>query len=357
MDVFTIPTDGPESDGTYAWTSTTIVVVRASAGGRVGLGYSYADPAAATLIVERLIPLVVGLDAAGTSTAWTSMVAAVRNLGRPGIGATAISAVDTAVWDLKAKLLDLPLADLLGRAHDRVPAYGSGGFTSYTDEELRDQLAGWADAGFREVKLKVGRDPAADPHRVAVARAAVGPDVAVMVDANGALDRRSALRAAEAFAEQRVTWFEEPVSSDDTDGLRWIRDRTPARMAVTAGEYAWGPDAVRELITTGAVDVVQVDATRCTGVTGFLLASALCEAFHVPLSAHCAPSIHLPLMAAARPALNMEWFHDHVRIERLLFDGAPTPTNGWLVPDAGAPGFGLALREADAAPYRVWSSA
>ena len=355
VDAFTIPTDLPESDGTYAWTSTTIVVVRAFGGGRTGHGYTYAHPAAGALIVERLIPLVVGRDAADTSAAWSAMVAAVRNLGRPGIAATAISAVDQAVWDLKARLLGLPLADLLGRAHERVAGYGSGGFTSYTDAELRTQLGGWADAGFRAVKLKVGREPEADPHRVAVARDAAGPDVAVMVDANGALDRRSALGAAEAFAEQRVTWFEEPVSSDDIEGLRWLRDRTPARMAVAAGEYAWGPDAFRRLLAAGAVDVLQADATRCTGVTGFLLASALCESFHVPLSAHCAPSIHLPLMAAARPALNMEWFHDHVRIEHLLFDGAPTPTNGWLVPDAAAPGFGLELREADATAYRVWS--
>jgi L-alanine-DL-glutamate epimerase-like enolase superfamily enzyme len=357
VDVFTIPTDRPESDGTYAWTSTTIVVARAFAAGHAGLGYSYADPTAGALIVERLIRLVVGLDAADTSAAWSAMVAAVRNLGRPGIAATAISAVDMALWDLKSRLLGLPLADLLGRAHDRVAPYGSGGFTSYTDAELRSQLGGWADAGFRSVKLKVGRDPDADPHRVAVARDAVGPDVAVMVDANGALDRRSALATAVVFAEQRVTWFEEPVSSDDLEGLRWIRDRTPAAMAVAAGEYGWGPDAFRRLLIAGAVDVLQADATRCTGVTGFLLASALCEAFHVPLSAHCAPSIHLPLMAAARPGVNMEWFHDHVRIEHLLFDGAPTPANGWLVPDPSAPGFGLTLREADAAPYRVWSGA
>jgi L-alanine-DL-glutamate epimerase-like enolase superfamily enzyme len=204
--------------------------------------------------------------------------------------------------------------------------------------------------------MKVGRDPAADPRRVTVARAAIGDDVSLMVDANGAHDRRSALGAAQRFSDSGVCWFEEPVSSDDVDGLRWVRDRTPAPMAVAAGEYGWGPDAFRTLLTSGAVDVLQADATRCTGVTGFLLASALCEAFHVPLSAHCAPSLHLPLMAASRPGIHMEWFHDHVRVEHLLFDGAPTPADGWLATDSAAPGLGLSLRERDAAQYRVWSA-
>jgi L-alanine-DL-glutamate epimerase-like enolase superfamily enzyme len=355
VDVFTIPTDRPEADGTCAWTSTTIVVCRVAGGGRTGLGYSYADQAAGALIVDRLAPLVVGRDAADTSAAWRAMVADVRNLGRPGIAATAISAVDAALWDLKATLLGLPLGDLLGLARTSVEAYGSGGFTTYTDDELRDQLGGWADEGFAAVKLKVGTHPEADPHRVAIARAAVGGHVALMVDANGAHDRRSALGAAERFAADGVTWFEEPVSSDDVDGLRWVRDRTPAAMAVAAGEYGWGPDAFRVLLTAGAVDVLQADATRCTGVTGFLLASALCEAFHVPLSAHCAPSLHVPLMAAARPGLHMEWFHDHERIEGMMFDGAPRPVRGRLAPDPDAPGLALRLREADAAPYRVWS--
>jgi L-alanine-DL-glutamate epimerase-like enolase superfamily enzyme len=356
VDVFTIPTDGPESDGTYAWTSTTLVVCTVGGGGETGLGYSYADTTAAVLIAERLARLVLGRDAAGSSAAWSAMIGDVRNLGRPGIAATAISAVDIALWDLKARLLGLPLADLLGRAHDRVLPYGSGGFTSYSDAQLAGQLGGWADAGFRAVKMKVGRDPDADARRVSVARAAIGDGVSLMVDANGAHDPRSALAAGERFAEAGVTWFEEPVSSDDVEGLRWVRDRMPAPMAVAAGEYGWGPDAFRVLLTSGAVDVLQADATRCTGVTGFLLASGLCEAFHVPLSAHCAPSLHLPLMASARPGIHMEWFHDHARIERLVFDGAPSPVDGWLTPDPSAPGLGISLKESDAQPYRVWSS-
>lgn len=354
---YTVPTDRPESDGTLAWTSTSIVVVEAEAAGTTSLGYGYADPVAARLIAEQLAPIVIGADAWDVPQTWRSMVAAVRNLGRPGVAATAISAVDVALWDLKARLLGLPLADLLGRATVRVPVYGSGGFTSYSHRELADQLGGWAAEGFRMVKMKVGRDPDRDPGRVAVASDAIGPDVALFVDANGAYDRRTAVSQAEAFGRWNVRWFEEPVSSDDLDGLRFVRDHVPPGMAVAAGEYAWGPDAVRTLVSSGGLDVLQVDATRCLGATGFALAADVAEAWHVPLSAHCAPALHTHLMAAARPGVHLEWYHDHVRIERLLFDGAPRPVNGSVAPDRASPGLGLTLRRADADGYRTWSSA
>jgi L-alanine-DL-glutamate epimerase-like enolase superfamily enzyme len=354
--VFTVPTDQPESDGTLEWTSTTLVLVEVRADGVTGMGFSYADEVAGRLIVQRLAPLVIGTAPGDHAATWGSMVAAVRNAGRPGIAATAISAVDTALWDLRARLVGVPLVSLLGRAHKTVQAYGSGGFTSYTSRQLRDQMAGWAGAGFTAMKMKVGRDQAADPHRVNDAREAIGRDARLMVDGNGAYARREALRAAQVFADRDVTWFEEPVSSDDREGLRFVRERCPAGMEIAAGEYGWGPDAFRELLAAGTVDVLQADATRCGGVTGFMLAASLAEAAHVPLSAHCAPAIHVPLVTAARPAVNLEWFHDHVRIERLLFDGAPQATDGAVAPDPSRPGFGLELKERDAERFLVWRS-
>jgi L-alanine-DL-glutamate epimerase-like enolase superfamily enzyme len=299
---------------------------------------------------------VDGGDALDTSAAWSEMVGAVRNLGRPGIAATAISAVDNGLWDLKARLLGVSLASLLGRARDAIPGYGSGGFCSYSDERLARQLGGWAADGFRFVKMKVGREPSGDPHRVDVARAAIGDDVALFVDANGAFDRNRGLAFAEVFAERGVTWFEEPVSSDDVDGLRLLRDRSPAGMAIAAGEYGWDQFHFRRLLEAGAVDVLQADATRCLGTTGFLMAAALCEAHGTPLSAHCAPALHVPLTCAARPAVHLEWFHDHARIEQLLFDGAPEPHAGLLSPDLSRPGLGLELRRPDAEPYLSWRS-
>jgi len=353
VSVYTVPTDGPEADGTLSWDATTIVVVEPVAGGARGLGYSYTDAAAARLVRDRLAAAVVGRDAMAVPWAWEEMVRAVRNLGRPGLAAAAIAAVDTALWDLKARLLGQPLVALLGAVRDGVPVYGSGGFTSYPVERLQEQLGGWVARGIPRVKMKIGARPAEDLDRVRAARDAIGPDAELYVDANGAYGRKQALAQAEAFAGQGVSWFEEPVSSDDLDGLRLLRDRAPAGMEIVAGEYGYDLWYVRRMLSAGAVDVQQADATRCAGITGFLRIGALCEAFSVPLSAHTAPALHVHPCCALAPVRNLEYFHDHVRIEQLLFDGAPTPVGGVLFPDRSRPGLGLELKRAEAARWRV----
>jgi L-alanine-DL-glutamate epimerase-like enolase superfamily enzyme len=351
---YQIPTDSPEADGTMVWTSTTLVVAEVEGGGKTGLGYTYTDGAAAQLIGKKLAETIRGHDALDPPGAWRTMQRAVRNLGRAGLAATAISAVDTALWDLKAKLLDLPLALLLGRYRDAVPIYGSGGFTSYNDGKLRDQLAGWVERdGCRWVKMKVGTDAAADPRRVTVAKAAIG-DRTLFVDANGAYSTKQALALADAFRhEAGVAWFEEPVSSDDLEGLQTIRLRAPAGMEIAAGEYGYTTDYFRRMLNAAAVDVQQADITRCGGVTAFLQVAALCEAHHIDLSGHCGPAIHLHAACAAPRFRHLEWFHDHVRIEHMLFDGAPTPCDGVIRPDLSRPGMGLALKQHDAARYRI----
>jgi L-alanine-DL-glutamate epimerase-like enolase superfamily enzyme len=353
VSAYTIPTEAPESDGTLAWDHTTLVVAEASAGGARGLGYTYAGKAAARLAHEVLAEAVAGVDALDVPGAWIAMVRAVRNLGRPGAASMAISAVDNALWDLKAKLLGISLAHLLGAVRETIPAYGSGGFTSYSLDRLREQLGGWAEAGFTMVKMKVGRDPAADPQRAAAAREAVGPGVKLFVDANGAYSRKEALWMADRFGELGVAWFEEPVSSDDLEGLRLLRDRAPAGMAVAAGEYGYDANYFRRMIESGAVDVLQADATRCTGITGFLAAGALCQAWGLPLSAHCAPSLHAAPCCALPAAVHVECFHDHVRVERIMFDGAIQAAKGELRPDRSRPGMGLELKRADGERYRV----
>lgn len=350
---YTIPTDYPEADGTYQWKATTMVATHVSAGGQVGFGYSYADTATATLIHDLLAGVVTSRDALDTPGAWLAMVAAIRNLGRPGVSSMAISAVDTALWDLKAKLLGLPLCLLLGRVRDEVPVYGSGGFTSYPIERLQEQLGGWAREGIPRVKMKIGTHPEDDVARVRAAREAIGPDVALYVDANGAYTRVQALAQAERFAELGVVWFEEPVSSDDLEGLRFIRDRAPAGMTIAAGEYGYDQWYFRRMLDAGAVDTLQADATRCAGFTGFLRAATLADAHDTPLSAHCAPALHTHPCAAIHHLSPIEYFHDHVRIERMLLDGAPEPQHGALRPDLSRPGHGLELKRADAARYAV----
>lgn len=353
---YVVPTEAPESDGTLRWDRTTLVLVEARGGGRHGLGWTYSDQAAATLIGGALREGVVGRDALAPQAANRALRERVRNLGDEGLAATAISAIDIALWDLKARLLDEPLIDLLGAARERAPIYGSGGFTSLDVAALQAQLAGWVGQGIPRVKMKVGREPRADPERVRAARRAVGDGVALYVDANGGYGRREALAMGERFAALGVSWYEEPVSSDDVAGLRWLRDRVPAALEVAAGEYGWAPRDFVRLIEpggAGAVDVLQADVTRCGGITGLLLVGALCEAHRVPLSTHTAPSLHLHPACALAPLRHVEWFHDHVRIEQLFFEGAPHPQDGAIAPDRTRLGLGLALRRADAARYAL----
>jgi len=203
------------------------------------------------------------------------------------------------------------------------------------------------------VKMKVGRNHDRDLARVRSAREAIGKAAGLFVDANGAYTRKQALQFAALFREADVTWFEEPVSSDDLDGLRLIRDRGPAGMEIAAGEYGYDANYFRRMLQSGAVDVQQADATRCGGVTGFLQVGALCAAQSMPLSAHTAPSIHMHLCCSQPSAIHLEYFHDHVRIENMLFDGFEKPRDGELVPDLARPGLGLDIRRDAVSKYEA----
>jgi L-alanine-DL-glutamate epimerase-like enolase superfamily enzyme len=354
---FEIPTDKPEADGTIGWNSTVLVVVEVSGGGETGLGYTYSSAAIVDLIRGKLASAIKGLEAFNPPFAFLCMQRAVRNLGREGLAATAISAVDTAIHDLKARLLGLPLFLMLGSYRDSVPIYGSGGFTTYSDAELQQQLGGWVEQdGCSMVKMKIGSQPERDPGRVKAASQAIDGKATLFVDANGAYRVQQALELAYEFAELQVGWFEEPVSSDDLPGLRAMRQRAPAGMEIAAGEYAYTVDYVHKMLQACAVDVQQADVTRCGGITAFLQIAALCEAFHIDLSAHCAPALHLHVSCAASRLRHLEWFHDHVRIEHMLFDGAPVPVKGTIRPDRSRPGNGLTFKHQDAARYAVAKS-
>jgi L-alanine-DL-glutamate epimerase-like enolase superfamily enzyme len=282
------------------------------------------------------------------------MGSALRNAGRPGVGSMAISAVDIALWDLKARLLGVPLVDVLDRKRDEAPIYGSGGFTSYSLERLAEQLAGWVEQGIPRVKLKVGRDPDRDPARLDAVRRAISEDPELYVDANGALSRKQALLWAERFASGwGVSWFEEPVSSADLEGLRLLRDRAPAGMDIAAGEYAFVARDFANLLEAGAVDCLQVDVTRACGITGALQAAGAAAVLGVDVSAHCAPAISAHACCALPRLRHLEYFHDHVRVERLLFEGTLSPEGGALRPDRSRPGHGLELKRADAARFAV----
>lgn len=348
---YSIPTDQKESDGTLEWDKTVLVAVHASGGGKRGFGWSYADGATAKLIAELLRNVVVGREALDIAGAYDAMGRAVRNLGRPGIASMAISAVDTALWDLKARLLGVSLLDLFGAVRDGVELYGSGGFCSYTEAQLRDQLGGWAAEGMRHVKMKVGRQPERDPARVQAARAAIG-ECELFVDGNGAYSLKQARALGWRFwRDAAVSWFEEPISPDDLQGMQTLREALP--MDLSAGEYGYHPAYFRRLLQARAVDVMQADLTRCGGYSGLREVEALCNAWPLPLSSHCAPALHVHVACAAARVVHMEWFHDHVRIERMLLDGWLAPRDGRLYPDRTRPGHGYVFKSLDAERFRV----
>jgi L-alanine-DL-glutamate epimerase-like enolase superfamily enzyme len=342
---FTIPTDEPESDGTLEWASTTIVVVEAVAGGKRGLGWTYAPEAAAQLIEAQLAKVVRDRDADDVAALWLEQGAQLRNAGRPGVAHCALSAVDCAIWDLRARLHGVALVTLLPASHERVPIYGSGGFCSYSDDRLREQLGGWVAQGIPRVKMKLGREPPRDPHRLDVAREAIGEEAELFVDANGAFTAKEAVRWAQRYVEGwDVRWFEEPVSSADFAGLRLVRER--AALDVAAGEYAYVLADFRNLI--GSVDCLQADVTRCGGITGLLRVNGLAAAHGLDISGHCAPQLSAHALCGVDRLRHLEYFHDHVRIESLLFDGVLRPEGGALVPDRSVPGNGLELKRVDA---------
>ena len=350
---FCVPTDRPESDGTLAWDATTVVVVEVHCGREWGLGYTYGPRAIASVIGHELIDIVLRSDPLTPQRTWEAMHAALRNAGQGGVGAMAIAALDVALHDLRARLLELPLAVSLGAVRSEVPVYGSGGFTSLTLGQLREQLAAWSALGIPRVKMKVGRHPDRDPERLTAAREAIGEDTELMVDANGAFSAEEATAWGQRYAEFGVRWYEEPVTQDDPAGLRRVREHTPPEMAVASGEYSWSRYETTRLLAARAVDVVQADVTRCCGPTELARIDALCAGANRPLSLHGAPAISAHVGCALGQLVHLEYFHDHQRVESMLFDGALSPCDGVLRPDLSRPGHGLELRRADAGRYAV----
>jgi L-alanine-DL-glutamate epimerase-like enolase superfamily enzyme len=356
VSVYTVPTDGPEADGTLNWDSTTMVLVTATSGDTRGIGWTYGPKACATMITDKLAGIVVGRDAMDVGGCFDAMVKAVRNAGRPGAVGYAISAVDVALWDLKARLLDLPLHHLLGAVREKVPIYGSGGFITYDEAQLGEQLTRWAvEQRIPRVKIKIGQswgtDPARDLDRMRQARSVIGEATELFVDANGGYSRKQAIRVMTAAADYDVRWLEEPVSSDDLEGLREIRDAVSPD--VTAGEYGYDLYYFRRMCAAGSIDCLQADVSRCGGISEWLRVAAVAASFGLEISGHCGPHLHAHAAAAIPNLRHLEWFHDHVRIESMFFEGTLDPTGGTITPDSHAPGNGLTLRSLDVAGYQI----
>ncbi len=349
---YDIPCDSEESDGTLKWKSTTLVFVALQFHDKIGIGFTYGHEACVDVIKKNFSPILKKNSnrlADDIPLIHEQMSNSVRNVGLRGIAAHALSAVDIALWDLKAKILEVPLCQLWGMARESVPVYGSGGFTSYSNEETAVQFQKWKEKGINKFKMKVGRNPSQDITRVKDARKAIDVNDELFVDANGAYTRKQALDFAEKFREYGVTWFEEPVPADDLQGLHLLRNQTS--LNITAGEYGYDAFYFKDMLEAQSVDIIQADATRCCGYTGFFEACKLSEAFNLPLSSHTAPSIHLQACLSQPDVCHMEYFHDHVRIEQTYFEGFPKLENGNLLPHLDRYGHGLELKVKDIQKY------
>lgn len=353
VSAYKIPTATPEADGTIEWNSTTMVLVEINATGKTGIGYTYANEASAIVIDKVLKKIVVNANAFDIPLLNAKMIAAIRNDGQVGIAMMAVSAVDNALWDLKAKLFDMPLCNLLGRAKESMLIYGSGGFTSYNKKQLQQQLSGWADEGMQHVKIKIGTHPDKDVERVKEARDAIGKNVSLFVDANGAYTVKQAIEKSFQFAAYNISWFEEPVTSANLEGLQFIREHVQPEVNIAAGEYGYNLPYFYHMLKANAVDVLQADATRCGGITNFLKAASLAEAQQIPFSSHCAPALHLHAAISLNNFYNAEYFYDHARIEKMFFDGNPLPVNGCLKPDLQRSGLGLTFKNKDVLKYKI----
>jgi L-alanine-DL-glutamate epimerase-like enolase superfamily enzyme len=353
--VYRVPTDQPEADGTLAWDETTAVVVEVNAGGVTGLGWTYAAAACQPIIDDLLAPALMGRDILAVAGGHEAMVRATRNLGRPGVVSCAISAVDIALWDCKARLLGVALSDLMGRCSDETPIYGSGGFTTYDDRTAQEQLEQWVgEWGIPRVKIKIGESwgsrPERDLARTVFARRVIGEAGELFVDANGGYARKQAIRMGQRLRDSAgVTWFEEPVSSDDLTGLKEVRDQVS--LDVTAGEYGYNESYFAKMLVAEAVDCLQVDVTRCGGYTSWLRVAALAAAHGLEISAHCAPNLHAHVGVTVPNLRHIEYFHDHSRLESMLFDGVLSPVGGALRPNPDSLGHGMSLKESDGVPF------
>jgi len=316
--------------------------------GPVGLGWTAGLRATRAVVMDTLRETLIGKDPFDTEGLWNEMFWRVRGFGRKGVAFQAISAVDIALWDLKAKALGLPLYKLLGACHDSVPVYGSGGWTNYTEAELVREQMSYVEQGYPAIKMKIGKEfgqrEREDLARLAAVRRAAGDEITLYVDANNGYTAKQAIRVARGLEEREVAWFEEPVLADDVDGLAQVARATS--IPVATGEHEYTKFGFKDLLARGGADIAQPDVGRVGGVTEWLKVAHLAHAFNLPVASHAFAPIHLHLAMATPNILVVEMLGTETASNRVFFTELPQPKNGRWAPFPDRPGLGVELRPA-----------
>jgi L-alanine-DL-glutamate epimerase-like enolase superfamily enzyme len=342
------PVTGGFADATRTVETVGFTVVRIITDqGLEGIGVTYHEvggEATKVLIDRNFSPRLLGRDPLQTEVIYADLVGYLRGIGRKGMMLCALSAIDIALWDLKGKIVDLPLYRLLGGAKTEVPVYASGGWTSYDDDELVEEITGMVKRGYTQVKFKVGVEGGTnlrrDVRRVASVRDAIGPDIGIMLDANNCWDAATGVQFANRVRDFDILWLEEPVPADDLPGLARFKRGTDVPLAT--GEHEYTKFGVRDLLREEAADIVQIDGARGGGYTEMLKIAALTQAWNVKFAPHAMENIHAHLVSAVPNALVLERLLMFEDITAKLFKDVPTPIDGMMaIPDK--PGLGLDL--------------
>jgi L-alanine-DL-glutamate epimerase-like enolase superfamily enzyme len=342
------PITGGFADATRKVETIGFLLVRVTTDkGLEGVGVTYHEvggEATRELIRHNMAPRLIGRDPLENEAIWQEFFHYLRGVGRKGLTYCALSAIDIALWDLKGKIAGLPVVKLLGGNLTKVPVYASGGWTSYDDDKLVDEMKGMVKRGFKAVKFKVGYDGGRninrDVVRVRKVREAIGPDIRMLVDANNCFDAATAVQLANRIREYDIALFEEPVFADDIPGLARFKRGTDIPLAT--GEHEYTKFGVRDLLLAEAADIVQVDGARAGGYTEMLKCAALTQAWNVKFAPHAMENVHLHLAAAVPNALFLERLLMFEEITGKVFKDAPMPVDGYMhVPDR--PGLALDL--------------
>ena len=318
-----------------------------------GLGMTYSSPGVKDVVESALMQILIGRDPMDTEKIWDDMLWKVRSYGRKGVALCAISAVDIALWDLKAKFLNLPLYKLLGAYTNSVPVYGSGGWTNLTKSELIQEMTDYVESGIPRVKMKVGKNfgncEREDIERVEAVRDAIGYDIALYIDANNGYRKKQAIYMAKEFEQFQVGWLEEPLIPDDVDGMSEIARSTT--IPIASGELEYTKYGFKELIYRGGADIVQPDVGRVGGVTEWIKVAHLAESFNLPVAPHALQLVHLHLCCAIPNIKAVEYMNISLENADLWMTEFPKQSNGMWSPFHDKPGLGLDLDHYSVAKY------